>query len=68
MMKNKDAVGQWRNKKNGKMYVVIDIVEDQTNGREGTPMVLYFPQDNAHLRHVRTLEEFKVKFTRFTGG
>jgi hypothetical protein len=67
-MKNpKDAVGQWRNNKNGKMYVVIDVVEDQTNGREGTLMVLYFPQDNAKLRHVRTLDEFHQKFTRFTG-
>jgi len=67
-MKEKDAIGQWRNKKNGKMYIVIDVVEDQTNGREGTPMVLYFPQDAPERRDVRTLEEFKVKFTRFTGG
>lgn len=68
MKNNKDAIGQWRNKKNGKMYIVIDVVENQTNGCEGIPMVLYFPQDNANLRYVRTLEEFKVKFSRFTGG
>ena len=50
------------NKKNGKRYVVMAEGIDCTNARDGTPVIVYYPQDNPALICVREKSEFIVKF------
>ncbi len=50
------------NKKNGKRYVVMAEGIDCTNVRDGTPVIVYYPEDNPALICVRERAEFLAKF------
>lgn len=50
------------NKKNGKRYVVMTEGIDCTNERDGTPVIVYYPEDNPKLICVRERTEFLAKF------
>ena len=50
------------NKKNGKRYVVMAEGIDCTNARDGTPVIVYYPEDNPNLICVRERTEFLAKF------
>ena len=50
------------NKKNGKPYIVTAEGIDCTNARDGTPVIIYHPQDNPGLLCVREKDEFMRKF------
>ncbi len=50
------------NKKNGKRYLVIAHGIDCTNERDGTPVIVYSPEDNPDLICVREEQEFRAKF------
>lgn len=50
------------NDKSGDPYVMIDVVTDATNARDGQRMVLYATSDLKHC-YVRDEAEFWAKFT-----
>lgn len=50
------------NKKNGKRYRQMAEGIDCTNARDGTPVVIYYPEDNPALICVREKSEFSRKF------
>ena len=50
------------NRKNGKRYVVLAEGIDCTNVRDGTPVIVYHPEDNPNRVCVREKAEFIVKF------
>ena len=50
------------NKKNGKRYIVMAEGVDCTNVRDGTPVIIYYPEDNPNLISVRERAEFIIKF------
>lgn len=50
------------NKKNGKRYIVTGEAIDCTNARDGTPVIIYHPEDNPKLVCVRERAEFLLKF------
>ena len=50
------------NKKNGKRYIVTAEGIDCTNTRDGTPVIIYYPEDNPKLICVRERAEFMMKF------
>lgn len=50
------------NRKNGKRYVVLAEGIDCTNARDGTPVIVYHPEDNPNRVCVREKAEFIVKF------
>jgi len=50
------------NRKNGKRYIVIAEGIDCTNARDGTPVIVYHPEDTPELVCVREKAEFLVKF------
>ena len=60
--RDKAGLARWRSKKTGKLYHVITMAENATNGpQEGERMVVYFDE----LRvYVREIEEFNQKFER----
>lgn len=53
---------RYRNKKTGKIYRFLAAGIDATNERDGTPVVVYCPDDNWHVVYVRDEEEFYEKF------
>lgn len=52
---------KYKNKKNGKIYIVLGEVVDYTNEREGTICILY--NDGKNLL-IREKEEFFEKFEK----
>ena len=50
------------NRKNGKRYVVLAEGIDCTNARDGTPVIVYHPEDNPNRVCVREKTEFIIKF------
>jgi len=52
--------GYWKNKKNGKTYLVTGLRKDATNGREDRVLVDY---EDSEDRYGRDLIEFMQKFT-----
>lgn len=52
----------YRNKKNGKLYVLLAKAVDCTNERDGLPVVVYCPQDDPAFVSVREEREFLAKF------
>ena len=56
------------NKKNGKRYLVIAHGIDCTNERDGTPVIVYSPEDNPDLICVREEQEFRAKFDPESGS
>ena len=50
------------NRKNGKRYIVLAEGIDCTNARDGTPVIVYHPEDNPNRVCVRVKAEFIVKF------
>lgn len=53
---------KFRNKKNGKIYIVEAIVTNSTNTQDGQEMYLYCCEDNPFKRYVRNKIEFDEKF------
>lgn len=53
----------YRNNKTGKRYLLLAAATDCTNCRDGTPVVVYCPDDDEHTIYVRELSEFEAKFT-----
>jgi hypothetical protein len=56
------------NRKNGKRYVVLAEGIDCTNVRDGTPVIVYHPEDNPNRVCVREKAEFMVKFAPAPGS
>ena len=56
------------NRKNGKRYVVLAEGIDCTNARDGTPVIVYHPEDNPNRVYVREKAEFIVKFEPESGS
>lgn len=54
----------WKNKKNGKVYEVLQEALDCTNRRDGEKVFIYQPIDKRDLYFVREQEEFFKKFER----
>lgn len=52
----------YRNKRTGKRYRWLAAGVDCTNARDGTPVVVYCPDDDEHTIWVREQEEFMQKF------
>ena len=50
------------NRKNGKRYIVIAEGIDCTNARDGTPVIVYHPEEKPELVCIREKVEFFVKF------
>lgn len=51
----------YRNKKNGKIYILIAEAINCTNAQDGQKMYIY-KQDDCPLTFVRSQEEFHEKF------
>ena len=52
----------YRHLKTGNLYRYLALAIDCTNSCEGTPMVVYCPDDNEHSIYVREEKEFHKKF------
>lgn len=61
------CVQRVRNKKTGRIYVVVGAATDCTNVREGTPVVLYRRADSVGGLWVRETREFNDKFEPLEG-
>lgn len=57
-------MSRWKNNKNGQIYNLIAQATDCTNSRNGTPVVIYSPEENPSRLFVRAVWEFEVKFTQ----
>lgn len=53
---------KYRNLKNGNAYVVLGYATDCTNERDGTNVVIYYPENNRDILYVREEKEFLIKF------
>lgn len=58
----------WKNKKNGKVYEVLQEALDCTNRRDGEKVFVYQPIEKRDLYFVREQEEFFKKFERTEEG
>lgn len=58
--------GLYRNRKNGRLYRILHRALDCTNARDGTPVVVYRPEEapgpDPALVFVRDEAEFLTKF------
>ena len=52
----------YKNKKNGNMYIVLNHAIDCTNERDGTDVIIYYPENNKEFLCVRERNEFLAKF------
>jgi hypothetical protein len=57
---------RYRNKKNGNVYIVLNHAIDCTNERDGTKVVIYYPENNRDFLCVREENEFLIKFDEIT--
>ena len=55
---------KYRNKKNGNIYIVFNYAIDCTNERDGTNVIIYYPENNKDFLCVREKNEFLVKFEK----
>jgi len=53
---------KYKHKKTGKIYKHLAIAIDCTNERDGLPVVVYAPDDEAHTVYIREQQEFIEKF------
>jgi hypothetical protein len=53
---------RYRNKKNKNIYIVAGHAIDCTNERDGTKVVIYYPENNKDFVCVREENEFLIKF------
>jgi len=53
---------RYRNLKNGNVYVVLGHAIDCTNERDGTNVVIYYPENNRDILYVREEKKFLIKF------
>lgn len=53
---------KFRNKKNGKTYVVRSKITNATNGQNDQEMYLYYAEDNPLKQYARNVLEFNEKF------
>ena len=53
---------KFRNIKNGNVYIVLNQGIDCTNERDGTEVIVYYPEDKKDFLCVREKKEFLVKF------
>ena len=54
---------RWSNNKTGKVYRWLAAGIDSTNARDGTPVVVYCPDDDERTIYVREQSEFESKFS-----
>lgn len=54
---------KYRNIKNGNVNIVINQAIDCTNERDGTEVIIYYPENNKGFLCVRKKTGFLVKFT-----
>lgn len=52
--------------KTGNRYLLLAFGTDCTNSRDGTPVVIYCPEDDQNTICVREMAEFEAKFTPAT--
>lgn len=57
---------EYKHKKTGNLYVVLTQAIDCTNGREGTPVVVYALKGDMRNMYVRDEAEFNTKFELVT--
>ena len=55
---------KYRNIKNGNVYIIKDYAIDCTNERDGTEVVIYYPENNEDFLCVREKKEFLFKFLK----
>ena len=55
---------KYRNIKNGNVYCVVNQAIDCTNERDGTEVIIYYPESNKDFLCVREKKEFLVKFIK----
>lgn len=55
---------RYRNIKNGNVYVFVSFGIDCTNERDGTKVVIYYPESNTDFLCVREENEFFIKFEK----
>ena len=53
---------RYMNKKNKHVYCILSKAIDCTNQRDGTSVIIYYPEEDAHTLYVREEKEFEVKF------
>jgi hypothetical protein len=52
----------YKHRKTGHLYRWLAVGVDTTNGRDGTLVVIYCPDDDEHTVFVRERKEFEEKF------
>jgi len=53
---------KYRNIKNGNVYTILNQAIDCTNERDGTEVIIYYPENKKELLCVREKKEFFIKF------
>ena len=53
---------KYRNIKNGNIYIVLNEAIDCTNERDGTEVIIYYPENRKEFLCVREKKKFLVKF------
>ena len=53
---------KYRNIKNGNIYYELNQAIDCTNERDGTEVIIYYPENKKEFLCVREKKEFLVKF------
>ena len=53
---------KYRNIKNGNVYIVMNKAIDCTNERDGTEVIIYYPENKKEFLCVREKKEFLLKF------
>ena len=56
------TLSKWKNKKSGKIYVLLDIATDQTDGPTQGKEFAYYKFKFSDKSNVRLLTEFLTKF------
>jgi hypothetical protein len=57
---------KFKNNKTGNIYRLLGYALDCTNSRDGTPCVVYYPDECDNTLYVREQTEFFNKFTEVT--
>ena len=55
---------RWKHNKTGRIYSLIAQAIDCTNSRDGTPVIIYSPEDAPENLYIREVGEFETKFTQ----
>jgi hypothetical protein len=59
---------KFKNKKTGDIYVFAAVGLDCTNSRDGTPVVVYYPDNKENTIFIREESEFYEKFEPIEQG